>query len=72
MKAARVLVLIAALIAGGAAAFLIDNGADKEPVLAPVVQLLAAEVRIVTGDIDSSSDRAANIHTICFSVSANT
>ena len=70
MKAARVPVLIVALVAGGATASLIGIGADKEP--APVVQLPAIDARIVTGNIDSSSDREADIHTVRFGVSANT
>jgi len=72
MKAARVLVLLVALVAGGATACLIGIGADKEPVRAPVVQLPDVNARIVTGNIDSSSDREADIHTIWFGVSANT
>ena len=70
MKAARVLVLIVALVAGGATASLIGIGADKEP--APVVQLPAIDARIVTGNINSSSDHEADIHTVRFGVSANT
>ena len=74
MKAARVLVLIVALVAGGATASLIGIGADKEPARAPVVRLPAVDARIVTGDsnIDSSSDRKADIHPVWFGVSANT
>ena len=79
MKAARVLVLIVALVAGGTAASLIGIGADKEPARALVVQLPAIDARIVTGNINinsnsnsSSSDREADIHTIWFGVSANT
>ena len=72
MKAARVLVLLVALVAGGATASLIGIGADKEPARSPVVQLPAIDARIVTGNIDSSSDREADIHTIWFGVSANT
>jgi len=72
MKAARVLVLLVALVAGGATACLIGIGADKEPVRAPVVQLPDINARIVTGNIDSSSDREADIHTVRFGVSANT
>ena len=72
MKAARVLVLLVALVAGGATACLIGIGADKEPAPAPVVQLPDINARIVTGNIDSSSDREADIHTIWFGVSANT
>ena len=75
MKAARVPVLIVALVAGGATASLIGIGADKEP--APVVQLPAIDARIVTGNIDnssssSSSGREVDIHTVRFGVSANT
>ena len=81
MKAARVLVLIVALVAGGTAASLIGIGADKEPARALVVQLPAIDARIVTGNINininsnsnsSSSDREADIHTVRFGVSANT
>jgi len=75
MKAARVLVLLVALVAGGATACLIGIGADKEPVRAPVVQLPDVNARIVTGNIDSSSSssgREVDIHTVRFGVSANT
>ena len=72
MKAARVLVLIVALVAGGTAASLIGIGADKEPARALVVQLPAIDARIVTGNINSSSDHEADIHTVRFGVSANT
>ena len=72
MKFAHVLVLIAALIAGGAAAFLIAGGVDKQTALGPVVQLPAVDVRIVTGGVNSSSDREAEINTIWFGASANT
>ena len=72
MKAARVPVLIVALVAGGATASLIGIDADKEPARAPVVQLPAIDARIITGNIDSSSDREADIHTVRFGVSANT
>jgi len=72
MKAARVPVLIVALVAGGATASLIGIDADKEPARAPVVQLPAIDARIITGNIDSSSDREADIHAVWFGVSANT
>ena len=72
MKAARVLVLIVALVAGGATASLIGIGANFDPARAPVVQLPAIGARIVTGSINSSSDRKTDIPIGWFGVSANT
>lgn len=53
MKAARVLVLVVALAAGGAAAFLVSGDGGKKPATAPapVVQLPTVDVLIAKGDI---------------------
>jgi pilus assembly protein CpaB len=52
MKAARIMVLAVALVAGGAAAFLVSSGDQApEPAPAPIVQLPTVDVLIAKGDI---------------------
>ena len=51
MKAARILVLVVALAAGGAAAFLINTDEKPAPAPVPVVQMPTVDVLIAKGDI---------------------
>jgi len=52
MKAARIVVLAVALVAGGGAAFLVGSGDDAPPPApAPVAQLKTVDVLIASRDI---------------------
>ena len=53
MKASRILVLVVALAAGGAAAFLAGNIGEKKPEFAraPLVHFPAADMPTATGDL---------------------
>jgi pilus assembly protein CpaB len=61
MKVARVLVLVVALAAGGAAAFLVGSGDEKPPENgpAPVAQFPTVDVLIAKGDIGMGTAVAA-------------